>query len=61
MAQALVVLSWRGRWEEALRAAVSDPFERETGIRVEHLPTSAWRLRNRFHSRLIQEAFPLCT
>src|ERR1700675_4137163 len=38
MAQALVVLSWRGRWEEALRAAVSDPFERETGIRVEHLP-----------------------
>jgi putative spermidine/putrescine transport system substrate-binding protein len=38
MAHALVVLSWRGRWEEALRAAVSDPFERETGIRVEHLP-----------------------
>jgi putative spermidine/putrescine transport system substrate-binding protein len=37
MAHALVVLSWRGRWEEALRAAVSDPFERESGIRVEHL------------------------
>jgi putative spermidine/putrescine transport system substrate-binding protein len=32
----LVVLSWAGGWGRALREAVSDPFERETGVRVEH-------------------------
>jgi putative spermidine/putrescine transport system substrate-binding protein len=32
----LSVLSWAGGWGAALRAAVSDPFERETGVRVEH-------------------------
>jgi putative spermidine/putrescine transport system substrate-binding protein len=34
--KALSVLSWRGRWGEALTAAVSKPFERETGIEVVH-------------------------
>jgi putative spermidine/putrescine transport system substrate-binding protein len=33
----LRVLSWAGGWGRALRGAVSDPFERETGVRVEHV------------------------
>jgi putative spermidine/putrescine transport system substrate-binding protein len=33
----LRVLSWRGRWGEALRRAVSEPFSRATGIRVCHV------------------------
>jgi putative spermidine/putrescine transport system substrate-binding protein len=37
-AERLTVLSWKGGWGQALREAVSDPFERETGIRVEHAP-----------------------
>lgn len=32
----LVVLSWAGGWGRALREAVSDPFERATGVRVVH-------------------------
>jgi putative spermidine/putrescine transport system substrate-binding protein len=37
-AERIAVLSWKGGWGQALREAVSDPFERETGIRVEHVP-----------------------
>jgi putative spermidine/putrescine transport system substrate-binding protein len=33
---ALRVMSWAGRWGEALRTAVSGPFSRATGIAVEH-------------------------
>lgn len=36
MTRRLTVLSWRGRWGAALAAAVSVPFERETGIQVAH-------------------------
>ncbi|OBK24170.1 hypothetical protein A5634_04075 [Mycobacterium asiaticum] len=32
----LVVLSWGGPWDRALRDAVSDPFEAATGIAVRH-------------------------
>lgn len=32
----LVVLSWGGPWDRALRAAVSDPFQAATGITVRH-------------------------
>lgn len=32
----LVVLSWGGPWDRALRLAVSDPFEQATGIAVRH-------------------------
>jgi putative spermidine/putrescine transport system substrate-binding protein len=32
----LRVLSWRGGWGTALRAAVSDPFQARTGIAIEH-------------------------
>lgn len=32
----LVVLSWGGPWDRALRCAVSDPFEAATGIAVRH-------------------------
>ena len=32
----LVVLSWGGPWDRALRSAVSDPFEAATGIAVRH-------------------------
>ncbi len=32
----LVVVSWGGPWDRALRRAVSDPFEAETGIVVRH-------------------------
>lgn len=34
----LVVLTWGGPWERALRTAVSDPFAELTGIRVRHDP-----------------------
>ncbi len=34
----ITVLSWAGGWGRALREAVSEPFERETGIRVKHQP-----------------------
>lgn len=34
----LRVLSWAGGWGRALRTAVSDAFERESGVRVEHVP-----------------------
>lgn len=34
----LRVLSWRGGWGRALRTAVSIPFERATGVAVEHVP-----------------------
>jgi len=30
-------MSWAGGWGRALRVAVSDPFERATGVRVEHV------------------------
>lgn len=33
----LRVLSWAGGWGRALRVAVSDPFERENGVRVEQV------------------------
>jgi len=33
----LRVLTWGGRWERALREAVSAPFEAATGIRVSHV------------------------
>lgn len=36
--QVLRVLSWAGGWGRALRLAVSDPFERATGVRVDHVP-----------------------
>jgi putative spermidine/putrescine transport system substrate-binding protein len=36
-AQALRVLSWAGGWGRALRVAVSDAFERETGVQVEQV------------------------
>jgi len=32
----LVLQSWRGGWGQALRKAVSDPFEAEFGVDVEH-------------------------
>ncbi|MCV7195133.1 ABC transporter substrate-binding protein [Mycobacterium angelicum] len=32
----LVVMSWGGPWDSALRSAVSDPFEAATGIAVRH-------------------------
>jgi putative spermidine/putrescine transport system substrate-binding protein len=35
-APSLLVLSWAGGWGEALRSRVSEPFARETGVRVEH-------------------------
>lgn len=31
------MLSWAGGWGTALRSAVSDPFERASGVRVEHV------------------------
>ncbi|KIF75054.1 hypothetical protein QR77_16200 [Streptomyces sp. 150FB] len=37
-AGALRVHTWGGRWGEALRAAVSGPFEEATGVRVRHEP-----------------------
>ena len=37
--QTLRVLTWAGRWGEALRAEVSEPFTALTGIEVEHVVT----------------------
>ncbi|WP_437582047.1 extracellular solute-binding protein [Sorangium sp. So ce887] len=34
----ITILSWQGGWGRALRQAVSEPFERELGVRVEHVP-----------------------
>jgi len=34
----LRVQSWLGGWGAALRGSVCDPFERETGVRVEQVP-----------------------
>ncbi|HEX3782042.1 MAG TPA: extracellular solute-binding protein [Pseudonocardiaceae bacterium] len=34
--RSLRVLTWGGRWGEALNDAVSEPFERATGIQVHH-------------------------
>ncbi|MCX5233509.1 extracellular solute-binding protein [Streptomyces sp. NBC_00233] len=36
--QSLRVQTWGGRWGRALRSAVSQPFEEDTGIRINHLP-----------------------
>lgn len=33
----LVVMAWAGGWGEGLRRAVSEPFERATGMRVRHV------------------------
>lgn len=43
-APTLRVLSWAGGWGRALRTAVSDPFERETGVRVEQVTHVGLRL-----------------
>lgn len=32
----LVVMSWGGPWDSALRTAISDPFTKATGVRVRH-------------------------
>jgi putative spermidine/putrescine transport system substrate-binding protein len=34
----LLILSWGGQWDLALRSTVSDPYEALTGIRVRHVP-----------------------
>jgi putative spermidine/putrescine transport system substrate-binding protein len=36
MTDVIEVLSWGGPWNDALRTAVSDPFECLTGVRVRH-------------------------
>ncbi|ACY16976.1 extracellular solute-binding protein [Haliangium ochraceum] len=40
----LRVLSWGGRWGDALRAAVDVPFERATGVEVVQVPHVGLRL-----------------
>jgi putative spermidine/putrescine transport system substrate-binding protein len=54
----LVVLSWAGGWGQALRQAVSEPFERETGIHVEHLQQVGLRLPAALQQALERGARP---
>lgn len=54
----LSVLSWAGRWGWALREAVSGPFERQTGIRVEHRTHVGLKLPDALLSALAQGASP---
>lgn len=52
------VLSWRGRWGEALREFVSGPFERETGIGVEHCPHIGLELPGALNAALAAGSVP---
>lgn len=56
--QRVRVLSWRGRWYDALRSAVSEPFEHATGIRVEHHPHIGLHLPKPLRTALVHSAPP---
>lgn len=58
MSESLVVMSWAGGWGRALREAVSDPFERETGIVVEHHTHVGLKLPPALSSALAQKERP---
>lgn len=51
----LVVVSGGGSYEEAIRKAIIDPFQRETGIKVSYLsPADAARLKAQVDSNNVQ-------
>jgi putative spermidine/putrescine transport system substrate-binding protein len=55
----LRVLCWPGIWQDALRQAVSDTFEKKTGIRVTHVPNVGLRLPDHFWRSLKTGKEPL--
>jgi putative spermidine/putrescine transport system substrate-binding protein len=56
--ETLRVLAWAGGWGHALRTAVSDPFERETGVRVEQVANVGLRLPKTLLETLAAEQRP---
>jgi putative spermidine/putrescine transport system substrate-binding protein len=56
--QTLRVLSWAGGWGRALRVAVSDPFERETGVHVEQVAHVGLKLPTALLETLAAEQCP---
>ena len=54
----LRILSWAGGWGRALRTAVSDAFERETGVRVEHVQHIGLKLPAALLQTLEQQRSP---
>jgi putative spermidine/putrescine transport system substrate-binding protein len=56
--ECLRVLSWLGGWGRALRSAVCDPFEQESGVRVEQVPHVGLKLPEALCSALARGERP---